>query len=126
MKTLYYNYIEYVIGQAADAAFAKDLYEGYRIRFIDIKEILVMIMLQNKDLDVFFERLRESLKITLNNLEKVELFQFYFIEDLAPSDENEGLQDVFFLMWDIFFPDENWQDENYKNISFEIDRTISL
>ncbi|GAA5082614.1 hypothetical protein GCM10023210_00160 [Chryseobacterium ginsengisoli] len=40
MKILYFNYIEFVIGQAVDATFAKDLYEGYRIRFIDIKEIL--------------------------------------------------------------------------------------
>ncbi|MCX8523898.1 hypothetical protein OF897_08165 [Chryseobacterium formosus] len=65
--------------------------------------------------------MKESLKITLNNLEKVELFQFFFVEDFAPSDDNEDLKEIFILMWNVFFPNEKWLDENYKDISFEID-----
>lgn len=117
MKTIYFSDIQYVIGQAVDAVFEKDLYHAYNIRFNEIKE---EIMGRN-DRDLFFQRFRESLKITLNNLEKVSLFQFFFIEDLAPSDKNEELQEIFFLMWNIFFPGESWQDESYQGISFETD-----
>lgn len=38
MKTVYFNYIEYVIGQAVDAIFEKDLYDAYKVRFNEIKE----------------------------------------------------------------------------------------
>jgi hypothetical protein len=98
MKIIYYNYIEYVIGQAVDAIFAKDFFDAYKIRFNGIKESVT-----EKYLDVFFLRLKESIKITLNNLEKVELFQFFFVEDFAPSDDNEDLKEIFILVWDFFF-----------------------
>jgi hypothetical protein len=47
---------------------------------------LMMNIPEDKEWNVFFERLRESLKITLNNLEKVELFKFYF-EDTDPDSD---------------------------------------
>jgi len=116
MKTVYFNYIEYVIGQAVDAIFEKDLYDAYKVRFNEIKESVL-----KQNINLFFQRLRESLKITLNNLEKISLFEFFFVEDFAPSDENEDLKEIFFLMWEVFFPNENWQDENYQGVFFEID-----
>ncbi|WP_153393847.1 hypothetical protein [Chryseobacterium vaccae] len=99
MKIIYFKDIQYVISQASDASFERDLYRAYNIRFNEIKEEIMGI----KDHDLFFQRFRESLKITLNNLEKVSLFQFFFLEDLAPSDKNEGLQEIFFMIWNIFF-----------------------
>ena len=122
MKTIYFNYIEYIIGQAVDAIFEQDFYHAYKVRFAEIKEDVIT----DKDSDIFFQRLRESLKITLNNLERIKLFDFFFIEDLAPSDKNEDLKEIFFLMWRMFFPQENWQDESYKNVSFEIDYERNL
>lgn len=116
-KTIYFNYIEYVIGQAVDATFDKDLDNAYKVRFNEIKESVL-----KKDIDFFFQRLRESFKIALNNLEKISLFEFFFMEDFAPSDKNEDLKEIFFLMWEVFFPGESWQDGNYKEISFEINK----
>ncbi|WP_411812460.1 hypothetical protein ACLB9Y_04905 [Chryseobacterium scophthalmum] len=116
-KTIYFNYIEYVIGQAVDAIFDKDLDNAYKVRFNEIKESVL-----KKDIDFFFQRLRESFKIALNNLEKISLFEFFFMEDFAPSDKNEDLKEIFFLMWEVFFPGESWQDGNYKEISFEINK----
>jgi len=117
MKTIYFKDIQCVINHASIASFERDFYNAYNIRFNEVKEMILGI----KDHDLFFQRLRESMKITLNNLEKVSLFQFFFIEDLAPSDKNEGLQEIFFMMWNIFFPGESWQDESYQGISFETD-----
>lgn len=98
-KTIYFNYIEYVIGQAVDATFDKNLDNAYKVRFNEIKESVL-----KKDIDFFFQRLRESFKIALNNLEKISLFEFFFVEDFAPSDKNEDLKEIFFLMWEVFFP----------------------
>lgn len=117
MKTIYFTYIEYLISQAVDAVFENDLYSAYKRRFSEIKEDVM----KEKDSLLFFQRLKDSLKITLNNLDKISLFQFFFMDELAPSDENENLKEIFFLMWKVFFPNENWQDENYKEIFFEID-----
>jgi hypothetical protein len=103
-----------VVFQAVDAVFMQDFHIAYRIRFEDIRRDVSMA----PDPELFFHRLKESLKITLNNLERLELFRFYvLIDELAPGVKNQELQDVFFLMWQIFFPDESWQDENYRVIS---------
>ncbi len=116
MKTIYFKDIQFVISQASDASLERDFYRAYNIRFNEVKELIGI-----KDADLFFQRFRESMKITLNNLEKVSLFQFFFIEDLAPSDKNEGLQEIFLMMWNIFFPGESWQDESYEGIPFQMD-----
>lgn len=50
MKILYFNYIEFVIGEAVDAAFAKDLYKGYRSRFTDMK-LSPEIFIQNMSIN---------------------------------------------------------------------------
>jgi hypothetical protein len=41
MKTINFNYIEYVIGQAVNATFENDLYNAYKIRFTEIKESVI-------------------------------------------------------------------------------------
>ncbi|VXC58538.1 conserved hypothetical protein [Chryseobacterium sp. 8AT] len=98
MKIIYYNYVEYVIGQAIDAIFAKDLYDAYKARFNEIKDSVI-----EKDLDNFFQMLKESLKITLNNLEKVELFQFFSWKILLQAMIMKTLKKYLFLCGMFFF-----------------------
>lgn len=57
----------------------------------------------------------------LNNTSKIELLSFFPQEDLAPGISNEELIPYFMLLWSSFFSNENWKDEDYKDISFEMD-----
>ena len=45
--------------------------------------------------------MKESLKITLNNLEKISLFDFFFVEDFAPSLVKEIVEFNYYKMYEI-------------------------
>lgn len=118
-KTIYNNIIQGVILQSVDAMLERDFYEGYNKFYLETRNHISKSYENHNEV---FTKLKESLKIILGNLDTIELFTFYsWNDEMAPGMTNEELLPYFTLMWDVFFPNEEKDDPEYKNIDYEID-----
>ncbi|WP_411812459.1 hypothetical protein ACLB9Y_04900 [Chryseobacterium scophthalmum] len=118
MKKIFVKQIQIILLQSIEASFKADLYQSYKEEF---KESRDFFSINQPNYEMFLKDLRESLKVILNNTSKIELLKFFPQEDLAPAISNEELIPYFILLWSSFFSDENWIDEYYQEVSFEMD-----
>lgn len=118
MKKILVKQIQIILLQSIEASFKADLYQSYKEEF---KESRDFFSINQPNYEMFLKDLRESLKVILNNTSKIELLKFFPQEDLAPAISNEELIPYFILLWSSFFSDENWIDEYYQEVSFEMD-----
>jgi hypothetical protein len=118
MKKIYVEQIRIILLQSIEVSFRLNLYQSYKEEFRKSNEFFST---NQPDYETFLRELRESLKVILNNINKVNLFNFFPLEELILGETNEELMPYFILFWEGFFPDENWNDDNYKDISFELD-----
>lgn len=118
MKKIFVKQIQIILLQSIEASFKADLYQSYKKEF---KESRDFFSINQPNYEMFLKDLRESLKVILNNTNKIELLKFFPQEDLAPAISNEELIPYFILLWSSFFSDENWIDEYYQGVSFEMD-----
>lgn len=117
MKKIYVEQIRIILLQSIEASFNINSYQSYKEEFKRSNEFFST---NEPDYKAFLQQLRESLKIILNNINKVNLFNFFPVEELIPGMNNEELKPYFILLWESFFPDENWENKNYEDISFEL------
>ncbi|WP_378106220.1 hypothetical protein [Chryseobacterium sp. sg2396] len=118
MKKIFVKQIQIILLQSIEASFKADLYQSYKE---ELKESRNFFSINQPNYEMFLKDLKESLKVILNNTSKIELLSFFPQEDLAPGISNEELIQYFMLLWSSFFSNENWKDEDYKDISFEMD-----
>ncbi len=118
MKKIFAKQIQIILLQSIEASFKADLYQSYREEF---EKTRTFFSVNEPDYEMFSKQLKESLKIILNNTDKINLLRFFTEEDLAPGIDNQELVPYFILLWNSFFPVENWQDNNFRNIPFETD-----
>lgn len=118
MKKIFVKQIQIILLQSIEASFKADLYQSYKEEF---KESRDFFSINQPNYEMFLKDLRESLKVILNNTSKIELLKFFPQEDLAPAISNEELIPYFILLWSSFFSDENWIDEYYQEVTFEMD-----
>ncbi|WP_345766114.1 hypothetical protein [Chryseobacterium endophyticum] len=118
MKKIFVKQIQIILLQSIEASFKADLYQSYKE---ELKESRNFFSINQPNYEMFLKDLKESLKVILNNTSKIELLSFFPQEDLAPGISNEELIPYFMLLWSSFFSNENWKDEDYKDISFEMD-----
>lgn len=118
MKKVFAKQINIILLQSIEASFKADLYESYKEEF---KETRKFFSTNQPNYEMFLKELNESLKVILNNASKIELLKFFPQEDLAPGINNEELAPYFILLWSSFFPYENWKDDDYQEVPFEMD-----
>jgi len=118
MKKVFAKQINIILLQSIEASFKTDLYQSHKEEFKESREFF---SINQPNYEIFLKELKESLKVILNNTSKIELLKFFPQEDLAPGISNDELVPYFILLWSSFFPNENWEDEDYINASFEMD-----